>query len=122
MINITCPISIDTGILGSRSTTSLGSDKAGNKLDACSGRVAVSFLGSQMQQALVEECCSSHIGCIMMTRSEILSVRSSIYCQHITFHTCPIVDVIKVKFGPDFDFFEPPHYLTYFGPSNLTET
>ena len=73
----TCPKTIDSIISGPNSNMPLGKAIVVSELIADSGRGAATSQDVLTQQVLGGEWCSTYFGRIMMTRSEILSVRPS---------------------------------------------
>ena len=95
----TCPKTIDSIISGPNNNMSLGKAIVVSELVANSGRGAVTSQDVLTQQVLGGEWCSTYFGWIMMTRSEILSVRPSNFCSHFMGHKCHIIEAIFCNFG-----------------------
>jgi hypothetical protein len=85
---------------------SLGKAIVVSELVADSGRGAATSQDVLTQQVLGGEWCSTYFGHIMMTRSEILSVRPSNFCSHFMGRKCHIIEAIFFNFGPWSEFFD----------------
>ncbi|GMY34529.1 hypothetical protein FCV25MIE_29771 [Fagus crenata] len=111
LLPTTCPTTIDTIIIRSCSNMTQDTDDSISELATGCRPAAVPSLGSLTQQMLETECRTPHLGHILLTRREILNVRSSNFCQHLNFPTCSTIDAILSKFRPNSEFFEPHRCL-----------